>query len=444
MQPEGEQQHDAGTADPALGLTRMERWSSAIAIAAGLAVSAALIFAFWRPAPPSVVVMSTGPADGAYHAYGKRYREILARSGVDLVLLPSAGAVENLERLRTAKNDVTVAFVQGGLAQPGDDKRLVSLGAVAHEPLWVFHRAAVPVRRTPDLRGRRIAIGVPGGGTRPVAEKMLALNGLLGPQGGDTTLLPLDGSAAEKALLAGEIDAAMLVSATDAPLIQRLLHAKGIELLSVDRAEAYLHLMPVFHRVELPEGAADLAANVPPQAVTLLSVEALLVAREDIHPVVVDLLLDAAREVHGGGSMIRRPGEFPAADASEFPMSADADRFYRSGTSTLRQWLPYWAAVWLQRLLFFGLPLLAVGIPLLRLMPALLRWSIRRRIYRWYGELAFLEQDAQRGQGERAAQLKRLDAIEERINRMHVPLAYASEAYTLRQHIHLVRAQITR
>ena len=383
--------------------------------------------------------MSTGSEDGAYHVFGQRYKEILARSGVELVLLPSAGAVENLERLRTGKDGVTIALVQGGLAQPGDETKLVSLGAVANEPIWIFYRASQPLHRLEDVRGRRIAAGPAGSGTRKMAEVLLERVGL-----GDMNpaLLPLGGLSAAQALEQGTADVAILVSAADGAAVKRLLRADRIALWSAPRADAFVRQLPVLTKIEIPEGAFDLVRNLPPTNTTVLSLRASLVATPGIHPVLVDLLLDAAREVHSSGNLVRRPGEFPAAEAAEYPMSADAERYYKSGPSTLRDYLPYWAVVWIQRLVFFGLPLLVVGIPLLRVLPAVYRWAVRRRVYRWYGELAFIDRAAAQGRGRREAQLRRLDEIEALVNGQRIPASFAGEAYALRSHVRMVRERL--
>jgi TRAP-type uncharacterized transport system substrate-binding protein len=423
----------------ALGLTRRDRLLGAAIVFGIVAVVVALITAFWRPAPPDRVVMSSGADGGAYDAFAKRYREILAREGVELVLLPSAGAFENLERLRNPRSNVDVALVQGGLAAPGDETRLVTLGAVEYEALWFFHRASVPVERLDRLQGMRIAAGPPGSGTRRVAEILLQH---LGTAEMAAQLLPLAGVQAAEALERGDIDVAMLVSAAGAPAVQRLLRADGVSLLSILRADAYVRQFPALTRLELPEGAVDLRRNIPPRPVTLLAVKASLVARSDIHPVLVDLLLDATREVHGGGGLLHRPGEFPSADAAEYPIAVDADRYYKTGPSSLRTYLPYWAVAWIQRLIFFGLPVLIVAIPLVRVLPNLYSWAVRRRIYRWYGELAFIERAAADGRGSRDAQLRRLDQIESRINGLRIPASFAGEAYTLRLHMQMVRERL--
>jgi hypothetical protein len=256
------------------------------------------------------------------------------------------------------------------------------------------------------------------------------------------TLMPLTGLNAATALERGDADVVMLVSAADGAAVQRLLRADHIALWSAPRADAYVRQLPVLTRIEIPEGAFDLVRDIPPTTTTLLSLRASLVAERDIHPVLVDLLLDAAREVHSSGNLVRRPGEFPAAEAAEYPMSPDAERYYKSGPSILHDYLPYWAVVWIQRLLFFGLPILVVGIPLLRALPVVYSWAVRRRVYRWYGELAFIDRAAAHGHGRREAQLRRLDEIEARVNSLRIPASFAGEAYTLRSHVRMVRERL--
>jgi hypothetical protein len=238
------------------------------------------------------------------------------------------------------------------------------------------------------------------------------------------------------------VDAVILVAAAEAPAVQRLLRAEGVALWSWRRAEAYARQIPVLTRLVIPEGAVDLKRNLPPSDVTLLSLKASLVARADIHPVLVDLLLDAAREVHGGSGLLRHAGEFPAAESSEYRMSADAERYHKSGPSALRRYLPYWAVVWIQRLLYFGLPLLVVGLPLTRVLPIVYRWGVRRRIYRWYGELSFLERAVALQPDRYEEHLRRLGEIEARVNRLRIPASFAGEAYTLRMHVQMVRERL--
>ena len=391
---------------------------------------------FAQPVHPKVVVMATGPLDGAYHAFAQRYKTILAEYGVTLELRPSAGAVENVERLKTRIDGTSVALVQGGIANAENAPGLVTLGSLFYEPIWLFYRGKQTLELISQLRGKRIAIGVPGSGTRAVALSVTRRNGLAQPS---TVLREIGGLAAAKALEDGEVDAVFYVAAHEAPGVQRLLAAPGVRLFSARRAEAYVRHMPFLHKLTLPEGAADLARNVPPMDLTLLGVTANFVAVDDIHPVIVELLLEAAREVHGGPGLFQRLGEFPAPRDLDLPLSPDAERFYKSSPSVLRRFLPFWAAVWVNRFIFVAIPLLILAIPIVRSIPSLYRWRIRHSIYRWYGELRLTENAVRHGDGDPAAQRARLDRIEHQLDKMRVPPAYAAEFYSLKQHIQMVR-----
>ncbi len=410
-----------------------------------LPLAVLLALAIWgithyvQPAPPKIVVMSTGPLDGAYHAFALRYKAHLAQYGVTLELKPSAGAVENVERLKTRKDGVSLALVQGGIANAENAPGLVTLGSMFYEPSWLFYRSARSLDLGNQLRGKRIAIGPPGSGTRAVGLHVLSEIGLAKPP---TVLSNLGGLAAAKALEAGEVDAVFYIAAADAPGVQRLLAAPGVRLLNTKRAETFVRRNPFLHKLTLPEGAADLARNIPPADITLLAVTANLVAVEDIHPVIVDLMLEAARKVHGGAGLFQRVGEFPAPRDLDLPLSSDAERFYKGSPSLLRRYLPFWMVVWINRFLVIGIPLIIIAIPIVRNIPAVYRWRMRHSIYRWYSELRFTENAVLRGEGDPAAQLAHLDRIEQRLDRLWVPVAYAADFYNLRYHIQMVRDRL--
>ncbi|MDH4094485.1 MAG: ABC transporter substrate-binding protein [Betaproteobacteria bacterium] len=401
-----------------------------------VALAAWFVAAFVEPAPPKRVVMSTGPLDGAYHAFALRYKAHLAEYGITLELKPSAGAAENIERLKSRQDGVTLALVQGGLANAENAPGLVTLGSMFYEPGWFFYRGGKESDLGNPLRGKRIAIGPSGSGTRAIGLQVMHHAGLAEPP---TVLSELGGMAAAKALEAGEVDVVFYVAAADAPGVQRLLAAPGVRLLGAKRAEAFARRMPYLHRLKLPEGAADLARNVPPRDLDMLAVAANLVAVEEIHPVVIDLMLEGARKVHGGAGLFQRAGEFPAPLDLDLPLSPDAERFYRASPSLLRRYVPYWLVVWVNRFIVVGIPLLILAIPFVRYVPAVYRWSTRRRVYRWYGELKTIEDAVRRREGDAATHLARLERLADRVDRLHIPHAYAGELFALLLHIKLVR-----
>jgi hypothetical protein len=170
---------------------------------------------------------------------------------------------------------------------------------------------------------------------------------------------------------------------------------------------------------------------------------------DGLHPAITYLLLEAAKEIHGGPGMLNKPGEFPNTRQLDLPLAPEANRYYQSGPPFLQRYFPFWLATLIDRILVLVLPALAVLLPLMRVAPALYRWRVGSRIYRWYGELKYLEHDV-RAKGtplhseDVTAFAERLLHIEEHVNDIPTPLAFTDRLYTLRQHIEMVRSQIVR
>lgn len=420
--------------------SRLPLMLATLAIAGGLALAAWLLFSFVRPAPPRVVTLLTGTPAGAYALFAERYRAALAREGIELRLLPSSGSVENLRRLKTEPG-IDLGFVQSGIAHEPDSTDLTALGSMYLEPVWIFHRDSRPLTRLTELAGRRVAVGAPGSGTQLLALQLLANTGIAI---GDPGLLALDEADAAAALATGRIDAAFLVAAPQAPAVQQLLGTPGVRLFDLAHAEAYARRFPQLAPITLPAGAIDLALPNPASDRRLLGATASLIARADLHPAIVNLLLQAARDVHGAPGLFQRAGEYPQLPGRDLPVHPAAKRYFEYGPPFLQRYLPFWLAVLADRLLIALLPVVALAIPLFRIAPAVYAWRKRSRIYRWYGELKFLEADIHENfAADRLdAYLEDLERIEEQANRRRVPLAFSNELYTLREHIQLVRREL--
>ena len=400
---------------------------------------------FVRPAPPAIVTMTSGPDGSMFRIAADRYRTILARNGITLRILPSDGSLENLKRLNDRSLPVDIGFVQGGTATEVQPKGLVSLGSVFYEPLAIFYRDARPLDRLSQFRGKRLAVGAEGSGSRALALTLLKANGIT--SGGNTVLLDLGGEDAARALTEHKIDAAFLMGDSAKPSLMRdLVRTPGIRFFDFIQADAYVRRFHYLTRLELPMGALDLGKNIPARNLSLIAPTVELVARDNLHPAISDLLIEAAREVHGGATLLQRAGEFPAPLEHEFRISNDARRYYQSGKSFVYRMLPFWLASLVDRAFVLLVPIFVLLLPGLRLVPVLYRWRIRARIYRWYGTLIALERDAfgSSTRGLRNEMLMRLGEIEQGVNNMKMPLAFADQFYVLREHIRFVREQLTR
>jgi TRAP-type uncharacterized transport system substrate-binding protein len=410
-----------------------------------------LVIAYWLldPTPPKRVVLATGPEQSAYEEFGKRYQQALARYGIKVELVPSAGSLENLNNLKQPDGKVQLAFVQGGSTslEESEQAALISLGSLFYEPVWLFYRTESAKKKSADgklkaladMQGWRVNAGMDGGGVRNLVLRLLQAN-RIDPAAMTLAALPPTESVME--LLAGTSDAVFFVSAPESPLVQMLLQTPGMSMFAFDQAEAYARRFAFISNVNLPRGIVDLAGNLPPQDIPMIAPTATLVAREGTHPALIQLFVQAASDIHGGAGWFRRAGEFPNAKNNEMPVAKEASKFYRDGPPFLQRYLPFWLANLIERMWPALVSIIAVLLPASRIIPPIYEFRVRSRIFRWYGQLRRIEDDLADGNAKPAELLTQLDTLEGKAERITVPLAYADELYALRSHIDLVRVRL--
>jgi hypothetical protein len=421
-------------------------WASAgplVLLALGL-----LVLAYWwlDPMPPRTITLATGPAQSAYDELGKRYADVLAGYGIQVRLHPSEGSAENLELLQ--RGAVDFGFVQGGSNDGATaDSTLESLGSLFVEPVWLFYRRQAALRLRPEgrldglaeLQGLRLNVGPAGSGVPRLMQRLLESNRI---EPARIRLSQLEQTPAVMALLDGRIDALVLASAPESLMVQMLLQTPGIRLMDFSQSEAYARRFAFLTPVTLPRGVVDLAADRPPQDVRLIATTTTLLATPAVHPALRQLFAQAALRLHGQAGWFSRAREFPHLGQTEFPLAPQAERTLRDGVPLLQRYLPFTLANLLERMwLALGL-IVAVLLPLSRIVPPLYEFRIRSRVFRWYGQLRQIEERLQAAPGTRAGLLQELDALETRVGRIRVPLSYADELYALRSNIELVRRRL--
>jgi TRAP-type uncharacterized transport system substrate-binding protein len=418
---------------------------------------ALMALAYWSvdPNPPKTLVLATGPENSDYHVLGQRYQRKLAKHGIKVELKLTAGSQENIELLGAQANPtsvtarVDVGFVRSGARRSETDPNAtpapdayVSLGSLFYEPVWVFYREAINLTSLTQLKGLKVNIGSQGSGAPKVVLGLLNANGVL-----PTDLASLqqsDYTEAVVGLLDASADVALIVSAPESLLVQMLLRTPGVKLMDFPQAEAYSRRLPNLNPVTLPRGIVDLALNSPAADVHLLAPTATLVATDSTHPALIELLVQAAHEIHGEAGWFVRAHQFPIANGSEIPVAKEAVRFYKSGPPLLQRYLPFWMANVVDRMWVVILSLGALLIPISRILPPIYEWRVRSRVYRWYGELKLIEKQLSVVNDAQARQdlAERLDLVESNVDEINVPLSYADEVYFLRGHIDQVRTKL--
>lgn len=409
------------------------------AIGTAIALLSCAIVYFIHSAPPTTVVISSGPEGSIFQRNANKYAKALERSGVKVKVLTSKGSLENLERLADPKSHVDIGMAQSGLPFNGADK-LLSLASISNQPLLLFYRGK-ELNLVSQLNGKKIAIGAVGSGVRNFALAVLGQNGIKEGQS-NTTLLDFDAEQAAKEINAGTIDAAFIMSeSASSEILKALMRSKDVHLFNFKQANAYSRKIEHLNILSLPEGAIDLGQNIPPHDVTLLGPMVELVTTKNLHPGFADLILEAAVEVHGRPGIFQHRGDFPKAVEHLIPLSEDSKRYFTSGKTFLYRLLPFWLASLIGRITVVFLPMLVIFIPALRSIPALFRLNVQLKIRRRYRELLALEQELlEETDPEKRNQLRlEFDRIEESVNKMKIRAAFADQVYGLRGHIDYVR-----
>jgi len=427
-------------------LSMRDLWATAGPFVALALLLLALAYWWLDPMPPRNITLATGPEQSAYAEFGKRYAQALATHGIQVTLRPTQGSAENLRLLQDG--EVEIGFVQGGSNEaPASDEKLEALGSLFVEPVWLFYRrdAARKLKRDGTLRslgelkGLRVNVGSEGSGVPALMDKLFEANRI---DANTLTLSRLRQTPAVVALLDGQIDALVLASAPESLMVQMLLQTPGIALMDFAQNEAYARRFPFLTPVTLPRGVVDLAADVPPQDVRLVATTTSLLVTPDVHPALLQLFSQASLKLHGSAGWFNRAREFPHAANTQYPLAKEAERTLRNGVPLLQRYLPFTLANLLERMwLALGI-IVAILLPLSRVVPPLYEFRIRSRVFRWYGQLRQLEERMQAAEGTRAELLQELNALEARVGRIRVPLSYADELYALRNNIELVRRKL--
>lgn len=410
---------------------------------------ALLVLAYWwlDPNPPKRVTLATGPAQSAYEEFGKRYAKALAAEGIEVVTVPSDGSAANLQLLRSGQVDL--GFVQGGTSDYSDDdeEKLASLGSLFVEPLWLFYQEESARKLVPgavltsltQLAGLRINMGTPGSGVPSLMAKLLESNHI------DMSTLQtskLAQTPATVAFLSGELDAIVFASAPESLMVQMLLQTPGVKLMNFAQSEAYSRRFAFLSPVRLPRGVVDLAANIPPEDVRLVAPTTTLVARTSTHPALLQLFAQAGNQIHGGAGWFKHSREYPNIENNELPIAKEAERAIKNGSPLLQRYLTFWMANLIERMWLVLSIILALLLPLSRIVPPLYAFRVRSRIFRWYGQLRNLEVRIETG--DHIALMSELNELESHAEKVTVPLSYADELYALRSNIQLVRKKLLR
>lgn len=406
----------------------------------------AVVIWFAKPAPPTHVLIGTGAIGDSYEDLAKQYIDFFKKNGVTLELEKTKGAEENIQRLKDRNDRMQAAFIQGGVITSREQAQgLKSLGSVDYEPLWIFYRKDLfPPNYTPkfELLEHPISIGEPGSGTYFHALRLLQLTHRDLPKHFKT----LSNNEAVEAFKNGTIDTVVMIDGLDSDNVLAMINDPNARVAGFAKAEAFARLLPFYHVLSIPEGSLNLLRNEPPHTIQTIAPTTNLVIDPNMHPAIQLLFLQAAKKVNSGRSFFANYGEFPTYKDSVIEESDVAKSFYENGAPSLLEYMPFWLAEFLNRMVILLLPMAAFAYPIIKSMPAYRLRRVRSRLNEVYGALKLFEQELETNYDptQHDEYLKRLDDLDKRAQKFRMPRSVMSEYYTLRTTIEFVRNLIER
>lgn len=396
------------------------------------------------PPPPKVIEMATGFPTGLYYQFGERLKTELAHEGVNLELKTTGGTVDNLALLSDPKSGVDVGMVQGGVADIAKHPNLVSIAGMFYEPIWVWYRESAfkndggQLRVLGQLKGKRVSIGNDGSGTLALSTALLKISEI---SDGDIDAKKLKPDEAIAQFSKGELDVIFIVAAAEAPILKKFYEIPGIRLMNFEQADAYTRNLPYLSKVAVPRGLLSIAHDLPRQDIQVIAPTATLVAKDNISPALVSLLLGASYDILKSYSRLQKPGEFPSVAGLDFPVHVDAEIYLKDGPSFLHRHLPFWTAVWVGRFVKIVIPLLVILIPLFTYVPSAKNFFLRLKLSQVYEELKQIDRNAM-NPDMKEKNFRDLESIERRVDNIKVSMLDAKELYDLKGHVGDVRARL--
>jgi uncharacterized protein len=405
-----------------------------------IVISASLILHFYFPTPPKNIVIATGSESGAYFALGQEIKSRLANVGITVEVKKTKGSIENLKLLNDPTSGVDIAIVQSGISNAKEMPKLESLTGLFYEPVWVAYQPKSFPKGVPEsiaeIKTKKIGIAQEGSGTRRLTDHIFELNGTSTKE---SNFFVGDSQTLFNKLMANEIDVAIFVFKAEAPFIQNVFKDVDIKFMSFADAYGYVQAMPTLAVIKIPRGVLDIPTNTPEKEIRVISPTAELVINDKFHPALTALIMREINDTLNDSTIVADENMFPSINQLSFKVNNDSADFIKNGPSVVDQYLPFWVAVWVDRLIRVLLPLVAIFLPLYNFIPGAFEYFEKQKKASIYIDLRLLEKELFQN-ADKDHILTRLNLIENKVIKSNFE---AEEIFDMRAHIDLVREKLT-
>ncbi len=347
------------------------------------------------PFPPKVAYLAVGQTGSSYVGMAKRFHDIFARDGIDLVLVDTEGLGEGLQKLNDDTSAVNASFYTAGSVDATNYPNLVSLGAIQFAPIWIFYRGDEVKTNDPFeyFTDKRFAVGLKGTVTNRLFNQLYQLNQKAAGKTPD--FIELTHQEAAEQLIAGKLDAMFYVDNFQSPTVQRLLSDKNIKIMSFNLAEAYARKLPFIESLRIPMGSIDIESVSPPADVRIIASTTNLLIEKSMHPAIQWAFIKAAREINGDRALFfSNQGFFPRQMDVAFPLSPVAKRFYNQGMPQVFDYVPLWLGSIIDNVWVLVLGLIAIVYPLLKAIAGFRTYPSKKAMYDLFYDLRDIDERA--------------------------------------------------
>lgn len=316
------------------------------AVQAAVAAAVALGLLLWwllplgEKPPSGTIRFSTGTQAGVYHEYGERLRAELAKDMPDLKveLRPSAGSQENVRRVATGEADLTIAAADAVETYaledgPGAD-RLRGVARLYDDYVQLVVPPDSDIESVADLRGKRVAIGLPHSGVRLIATQVLEAAGI-DPEKDITPRS--DGIDTGPKLLGRDLDAFFWSGGLPTGGLKDIAETSTFRFVPIDedlvaKVHAQGGATRYYRATNMPESAYRTIQNG--STVPTMAVANVLVTRDDLDPRLAEWLTRTVLDSRDGiGAHVHSAQLVDVRTAiytDPLPLHEGARRYYRS------------------------------------------------------------------------------------------------------------------
>jgi TRAP-type uncharacterized transport system substrate-binding protein len=407
-------------------------------------VSLVMGLSFIVPAPPKFIKIAAGDEYSSSFVTANKIKNEVEKTGITVEVVTSAGNSENLDLLENPKANVSLAIIQSGTFKQAEHPELESIANLYLTPLLAIYRKDAfqnPPEKLPDFIGKRLSIGVEQGNANLLFQQLTKYSATSSDfETSEKKNWDLGKSLA--ALEKKDLDVVFIVERPDEEeWILDALRNPNFGILNMVKAHAYPSRIKTSKVVEIPRATFNLQNNIPPQDIKTIGVSAELVAQKGINPAITGLILAVISKTQSSRSIFQKENEYPNDRELTFSQNEDSERYFRNGPSFLNKYLPFWAAVWGDRILKILIPILAILIPVIKFYPQIIEFTTKQKLQAIYQELHQIEYDVEMHKDKQILK-ERLTAIEMKATSLHLPELDTKSIYDLRENIQFVKEQL--